>query len=35
MKQGFLHKHAREFVGELHFADIGAPRRLVDQFLGA
>ncbi|MBX7103383.1 MAG: NAD(P)H-hydrate epimerase [Gemmataceae bacterium] len=35
MKQGFLHNHARDYVGELHFADIGAPRRLVDQFLGA
>lgn len=33
MKAGFQEKSAREWVGELHFADIGAPRRLVDEYL--
>jgi NAD(P)H-hydrate epimerase len=33
MKEGFAFRHAREYVGELHFADIGTPRRLVDEYL--
>lgn len=33
MKVGFLMPVAREFVGQVHFADIGAPRRLVDEYL--
>lgn len=33
MKQGFLMPTAREYVGQIHFADIGAPRRLVDEYL--
>lgn len=32
MKAGFLFPEARPYVGELHFADIGAPRRLIDEF---
>jgi NAD(P)H-hydrate epimerase len=32
MKEGFLFPEARQFVGELHFADIGAPRRLIDEY---
>ncbi len=32
MKEGFLYPEARPFVGEVHFADIGAPRRLVDEY---
>src|SRR5438132_12707651 len=33
MKEGFLTLDARPFVGEVHFADIGAPRRLIDEYL--
>jgi NAD(P)H-hydrate epimerase len=33
MKQGFLMPAARGFIGQVHFADIGAPRRLVDEYL--
>jgi NAD(P)H-hydrate epimerase len=33
MKEGFLNPESRPFVGEIHFADIGAPRRLVDEYL--
>ncbi|MFL5327945.1 MAG: NAD(P)H-hydrate epimerase [Gemmataceae bacterium] len=33
MKEGFLMPSARPFVGEIHFVDIGAPRRLVDEYL--
>jgi NAD(P)H-hydrate epimerase len=33
MKEGFLTAAAREFVGEIHFVDIGAPRKLVDEYL--
>jgi NAD(P)H-hydrate epimerase len=31
MKEGFLYPEARPYVGEVHFADIGAPRRLIDE----
>ncbi len=33
MKEGFLTASARQYVGELHFVDIGAPRRLVEEYL--
>ena len=33
MKAGFLEAAARKYVGEIHFVDIGAPRRLVDEYL--
>lgn len=33
MKEGFLYPAARPYIGELHFADIGAPRKLVDEYL--
>lgn len=32
MKEGFLFPESRTYVGELHFADIGAPRRLIDEY---
>ncbi len=33
MKEGFLTSTARQFVGEIHFVDIGAPRKLIDEYL--
>lgn len=33
MKVGFLTPAARPFIGEIHFADIGVPRRLVEEYL--
>src|SRR5262245_38910567 len=33
MKAGFLNTEARKYVGTIHFADIGAPRCLVDEYL--
>jgi NAD(P)H-hydrate epimerase len=35
MKEGFAVADARPYVGEVYFADIGAPRRLVDEYLRA
>jgi len=33
MKAGFMSPEARKYVGTIHFADIGAPRCLVDEYL--
>jgi NAD(P)H-hydrate epimerase len=33
-KQGFLHSNARQFTGQVHVLDIGAPRRLVQEIRG-
>ncbi len=33
-KPGFLKPQAAEFVGQLHIADIGAPRKLIEEVLG-
>jgi NAD(P)H-hydrate epimerase len=33
LKEGFVNPESRPHVGEVHFADIGAPRRLVDEYL--
>lgn len=33
-KPGFFAPAAAEFIGKLHIADIGAPRKLVDEMLG-
>lgn len=33
-KPGFFKPAAAEFVGQLHIADIGAPRKLIEQVLG-
>lgn len=33
MKSGFMNAAARPYVGKVHFADIGAPRSLVDEYL--
>lgn len=33
LKEGFVNPSSRPYVGEVHFADIGAPRRLVDEYL--
>ncbi len=33
-KPGFLLSAAKECIGRLHIVDIGAPRKLVDEFLG-
>jgi NAD(P)H-hydrate epimerase len=31
-KKGFLQPEARQWIGEVHVIDIGAPRKLVDEF---
>lgn len=31
-KKGFLNPKSREWTGEVHVLDIGAPRRLIDEF---
>lgn len=33
-KKGFLNPKSREWTGEVHVIDIGAPRRLVDEYRG-
>jgi len=33
LKEGFVSLESRALVGEVHFADIGAPRRLIDEYL--
>jgi NAD(P)H-hydrate epimerase len=33
-KRGFLTPNSREWTGEVHVIDIGAPRKLVDQYRG-
>jgi len=33
-KQGFLNPSAGPYLGEVHVADIGAPRKLVEEILG-
>ena len=33
-KQGFLNPNAAEWLGEVHVIDIGAPKKLVDEFRG-
>jgi NAD(P)H-hydrate epimerase len=34
-KPGLLAAAARDYVGQLHILDIGAPRKLIDQVRGA
>jgi NAD(P)H-hydrate epimerase len=34
-KPGFLFEEAKPFVGEIHVLDIGAPRKLIESFVGA
>ena len=31
-KHGFLNPNSREWTGEVHVIDIGAPRKLVDEY---
>ena len=31
-KKGFLNPKSREWTGEVHVIDIGAPRKLIDEY---